>query len=81
MKGMILNGRSYYVVLDIWETVIAAPVTIVAREPDGRYTVRWYMDAAQKEYEDFTGIHRDIIYKNRKQAKAAAVRARGKGDV
>lgn len=69
-------GRQCWIITDIWETLCAVPVEIVAVEPAGGGIVcRWHIT---EEYsEDYDGLKPEDLFSTEAAARAAILEGRG----
>ena len=69
-------GGQGWIITDIWETLCAVPVEIVAVEPDGGGIVcRWQI--TEDYSEDYDGLTPEALYATEEAARAAIRKGRG----
>ena len=69
-------GSRYFMIVDIWEVLCPAPVTIIADEGGGTFTARWQI--SEEYFEDYDGTEPRNLFSTEAEA-VAAIKAEREG--
>lgn len=68
-------GLRCFLIIDIWEVLVPAPVTIIAEDENGFFVARW--DIGEGHFDDYDGIEPEDLFTTEAEAVEVIKAKRG----